>query len=345
MAQILTFRPPDTVAFRHSLFSKFSDAHFRMDETGSVPVVAFQMGDQKVILPLSGIKREFRLAEYTADAVMLNTIARSLRFVSVLRSGDRIPSEILTGDVSFAPKPEHHATALRRITAELVGWNLDQDVPRNEPAQMRQFTARFVNDETIRYALLRLAAHFGYGADGANRLAGTMNDVASEMAAIEAIRMRCAGVNGLGEKLGRLRNDFSHQANIMSDLEPVLGLIKQPIGIFRDKLAGVDAILSEIVTLFGDFPSVRKMLREVRDDLLCRLAPWADITKEWDGVSTRAPDPFAIVPMLRDLYRFLAPRFMPVDEWELVLAREDKLEDGATYGSVVTWFEREPHVA
>jgi hypothetical protein len=137
MAQVLIFRPPETVAFRQSLFSTFSDAQFRMDETGMVPVVAFQMGDQKVILPLSEIKREFRLAEYTADAVMLNTIARSLRFVNVLRSGDRIPSEILTGNVSSVPEPEHHAAALRRITAELVGWNLAQDVPRSEPAQMR----------------------------------------------------------------------------------------------------------------------------------------------------------------------------------------------------------------
>jgi hypothetical protein len=163
-----------------------------------------------------------------------------------------------------------------------------------------------------------------------------MNDIADEMAAIEAIRARCMSVNGLGDKLGRLRNEFSHQANTMADLEPVLSLIKQPIGIFRDKLAGVDKTLSEIVTLFGDFPSVRKLLREVRDDLLCRLAPWAEITTEWDSVSTRAPDPFALVPKLRNLYRFLAPRFMPADEWELVLAGEYSLQDGATDGAVVT---------
>jgi hypothetical protein len=337
MSQILTFHPPEVVAFEHGFFASFPDAYFRLSENGNTPVVAFEMGDQKVTLPFSGIKREFKLPEFCADAVMLNIIVQALNFVNILRIGDPIPPEVLTGEASWDPGPNHLAAAERRLSTELVGWSLGQEVPRGDPVRLRQFVAQNVNETAVNEALGQLSGLFGFGADGVGRLTVTMNDISDELAYIMALRERCQSVSSVGQKLKHLGREFTHHASVMADLQPALRLIKAPIQEFGEKLSGVDNKMSEIVTLFGDFESTQGLLRSSRDDLHCRLEPWDGIANDWERVNVTALDPFSITHKLRDLYRFLASRFMPTDEWALVLSRDGDEDDGQV--PVVTWFE------
>ena len=48
-----------------------------------------------------------------------------------------------------------------------------------------------------------------------------------------------------------------------------------------------------------------------------------------------------MTPLLRDLYRYLAPRYMPADTWALLLAKDRNLDETRRYGKVTTWFERD----
>lgn len=146
MARRLVYRPPGKVSFRHNFFGTFPDIQFRRAANGMEPVAAFRMGDQQFALPFIGLKREFGLPEYMADAVMLNTISRALDFVSILQQGDDIPPEVLTGESSWQPDAAHFALARRRVTAELVGWSQGAEVPRNNAVAQQQFVAQFVND-------------------------------------------------------------------------------------------------------------------------------------------------------------------------------------------------------
>lgn len=345
MAQVLTFRIPERIEFRHSFFTTFPDAQFRIGANDDVPVMTFEMGDQKTALPLPGVKREFKIPEYSDDGVMLNTVTRSLNYVTILKIGDPVPGEVLTGKSSWTPTKEDHAAATQRVTSELVGWNLAVEVPRSHPGKMRQFAEQYVDEETTRYALLRLAAHFGMGSDGAERLAKVLDDIAQEVAYIETLRGRCGEVNGLGRKLVGMQKTFAHQASVMSDLEPVARIFKEPVRLFRDEFAELDNKLSEVVTVFGDLPSLKTIMRRGRDQLLRRLAPWKEITESWARMGADATDPFAVVPYLRDLYRFMAPRYVPADEWELMLSQNNLDAAAGPQGKVVTWFERDPKVA
>ncbi|MBO6785064.1 MAG: hypothetical protein JJ899_17590 [Alphaproteobacteria bacterium] len=345
MAKYLVFRFPERVVLQHSFFSKFPDALFLRDEESGVPVLMFELGEQKVRLPFEGFKREFGLAEWAADAVMLNTIAISLNYVTALKIGDDVPMEVLTGNPSWTPDALQIAEARKRVTAELVGWNLEQEVPRDDPAQLRQFGERYVNGETIRFALLRLSAHLGYRADGASQLSKTMNDLCEEFSYIEALRERAAGVAGISRKVAAMKGAFSHHAGIMADLHPVSQMIATPVGQFREMLREMDGCLSNIASVFSDFEATKRYVREKRDGLAQRLAPWDALHSTWDQLSPRGADPFSIVPPLRDLYRFLAPRYMPVDEWTLLLSRGTEEEQRKPYGAVKTWYEREPSVA
>lgn len=343
MGQLLTFRLPETVAFEHNFFSSFPNTQFRLDQDGQVPVVSFEMAEQQALLPFSGVKREFQIPEYTRDGVMLNAVAQSLKFVSILKVGDAIPSEVFAGTTSWTFQPQNLQAAKHRINAELVGWNLSIEVPRTDPVLMRQFVAQYVNDETIRYSLLRLAAHFGFAADGASRLAGTMDKIAHETAYIEALRERCAIVGGLGNKLMTYRRDFAGYPNVTAEVDPVIRLIRESMRSYRDKFEEADGWLGEVVTLFGDFASVRELMQGAREDLLQRLTPWDAVTQEWNELPLKDLDTFEVIPRLRELYRFLAARYMAADDWELILSGRDLGNQGQ--GKVVTWYEREPHVA
>jgi len=345
MGQVLTFRLAKTVAFQHSFFSTFPNTQFRMDSDNRVPVVAFEMAEQQAILPFDGVKREFQISEYTEDGVMLNAVAQALKFVSLLKVGDSIPAEVLGGNLDGTFQPQNLEAAKQRITAELVGWNLSAEVPRSDPALMRGFVAQYVDDETVRYSLLRLAAHFGFAADGASRLADTIDKIAHETAYIEALRERCSVVGGLGNKLVTYRRDFAGYPAVTWEVDPVIRLIRESMRTYRGKFEEVDNLLGEIVTLFGDFASVRGILLNAREDLLQRMIPWDAVTREWNELPLKDLDTFEVIPRLRELYRFLAARYVPADDWELILSGRKLDKDNKSQGKTVTWYEREPNVA
>ena len=157
---------------------------------------------------------------------MLNIIVQALNFVNILGIGDPIPPEVLTGEASWDPGPNHLAAAERRLSTELVGWSLGQEVPRGDPVRLRQFVAQNVNETAVNEALCQLSGLFGFGADGVGRLTVTMNDISDELAYIMALRERCQSVSSVGQKLKHLGREFTHHASVMADLQPALRLIK-----------------------------------------------------------------------------------------------------------------------
>ncbi len=346
MSRYLVFRPPEKIAFRHNFFGTFPEIQFRREANGTEPVAAFRMGDQQFALPFVGLKREFGLSEYTADAVMLNTIASALDFVTIMQLGDDIPPEVLTGEASWQPDAAHIARARRRVTAELVGWSQGTEVPRENAVAQQQFVAEYVNDESIRFSLLRLAASMGEGTHYATTLSKTVDHVSEEFAYIEALREQTTSVAGIAIKIRNMRGEFKHHSSIMAELDPVARMIVEPVRQFRTLITKVDDRVADITTVMEHFELVQQEMREVRDDLTRRLSPWVPFRERWDQIAAHNADPFTLVPALRDMYRFLAPRHMPVDEWKLVLSRGEKERDAKTYGSVVTWYERgEPSAA
>lgn len=341
MGRVLTFRTPDTVEFEHRFFASFPDACFRLDESEGIPVYSFGLGAQQVALPFPGIKREFTIREYAHDAVMLNTVERSLRFVSLLGIGDRIPPEILTGDASWEPTHIHHHAARKRIGAHLVAWQTEQSVLMTDPVMLERFVAAHVDDEGIAKALVRMASELGCSGDDNGVVSETMDAAVDEVSYIEALRERYLAVCRVGRRLQKVRRDFAHHASVISEVDPVARLITVPIRSLGLNLAEVDARLSGVVSLFRDFEFHRTAIRDIRDEMFARLNPWDDITESWSRLSGDISDPYAVTPLLRDLYRYLAPRFMPADTWALLLAKDRRLDESRQYGKVTTWFERQ----
>lgn len=347
MGQILTFKPPDVVAFEHRFFSSFPDAHFRLDESEAVPVYSFGLGAQKVALTIAGIKREFTIREYAHDAVMLNTVERSLRFVSILGIGDPIPPEVLTGAASWQPSPLNKAAARKRIGAHLIAWQMEEPVNLTDPIKLERFAATHVNDDAVVAALAGIASELGSNIEGDDSAGGidavseVMDSAVDEISYIEALRERYLAVCRVRSRLKKVRRDFAHHASVIGEVDPVSRLIVIPIQALALNLTEVDARLSSIVSMFSNFDFHRDAIRGIRDEMFARLNPWDEIAEDWARLSGDISDPYAVTPLLRDLYRYLAPRFLPGDKWSLLLAKDRRLDESREYGKVTTWFERD----
>lgn len=345
MARVLTFNAPAIVAFEHRFFGSFPDACFRFDEGERVPVFTFGLGQQQVALPFAGIKREFSIREYSHDAVMLNTVERGLRFVSLLCAGDPIPPEVLTGDASWEPGEGHRTGARNRLGAHLVGWHTGQSIPHGDPVALEKFTVHNVSDVSVAEALQGMAVVLGQEGDPDGMIAEVMSAAVSELSYIEALRERYRAVCRVADRLQKLRREFAHHTSVMDDVEPVARLITVPIRALGLSLTEVDARLASIMSLFCDFDFHRTAIRDIRDDMYSRLSPWEEITAAWGQLSGNITDPYSVTPLLRDLYRFLAPRFMPADTWALIHAKDGALDRNRQYGNIITWYERDNHAA
>lgn len=90
------------LVLRHPVFRTFDDPFFRMPEVERKPVLVIRLDDRQASLPVSALMREFSIGPGDEDGVMLAMVTRALEFVTGLRIGDRLPSEILTGEASWA---------------------------------------------------------------------------------------------------------------------------------------------------------------------------------------------------------------------------------------------------
>src|SRR5581483_4431831 len=114
---------PDHVRLQHVLFRRFGDPVFRRAETDSSPVMVVLLGEREAALPLRALQREFSIADESEDGRMLVLIAAALDFVTCLRPGDPFPPEVLSGEASWEPSPQHGRLAEARLRLHLVNWS------------------------------------------------------------------------------------------------------------------------------------------------------------------------------------------------------------------------------
>ncbi len=56
----------------------------------------------------------------------------------------------------------------------------------------------------------------------------------------------------------------------------------------------------------------------MRNDLHQELMIWEEPLAQWEEVTEQNFDASEVAPKVADLYRFLAPLYAPVDEWERI---------------------------
>jgi hypothetical protein len=89
----------------------------------------------------------------------------------------------------------------------------------------------------------------------------------------------------------------------------------------------VDSQTTDTLLLLQNIERHRGFLRPCRDRLYSTLLEWESILKAWDGLpSNLQKEVEGVWKVIEDTYRFLAPRYMTVQEWQTITAVPDKTE-------------------
>lgn len=303
------------VAFETPFFSKVENGHFRLSEGIEEPSFALRLSDGDVVLPLDGIRREFGIAEDSPDGTMLAQVADALNYVKLLRLGDPLPKEVTTGEASWDVREEHHAAAYGRLTLQLAGWMSGSETTITSHEELAKAAEDPETRESINAAFGEAAAALGLGADGREQVVRTIEDLAGELAHVEALRERFDGIETMLGKAKELRRIYAHEGSNRENANACVRLLTVAVHAYGQIFDVVDAQTSDIVGALKNLEAQREFIRTVRNDLFKRLSAWAEVLEAWERIEPKRSR--FNEDWLRKTYRFLAPRFLRVDEWEL----------------------------
>ena len=164
---------------------------------------------------------------------------------------------------------------------------------------------------------------------GANAVSALIEELSQEMAYIEALRdWLLLRAQAMLKRLQQTSQDLLLFApGRRETVLQVLRLASTAVTELTSKFDEVDAQTAEIASALRHLDQQKSFLRPHRDRLYCALLTWEAILAEWDKLPQgvfKGTD--GLWRLIDDTYRFLAPRFMTVQEWQGVLAASDKTE-------------------
>ena len=321
----------DTIRFEHKIFSSFEDILFRLSAQDNKPVMIVDMGGSEVALTLAGIKNEFKIADATADGKMLNLIGDALDFVKALKPGDKLPKEVLTGEPSWEISERHLEIAKQRLNMQLVTWLSGGETLITDPEALLQIAEDPTTKDKVNNAFSEAAQQLGFGSDR-EKVIELIEKLARELAHIEALRDMYARVVEISDKVQTLRKLYSRERSVFDIADRVARLMKLATDGFEDTFTQTDANTGEIMSVLKNIDAQVSYIRKSRDLLYRQLRAWDETFEMWER--TPAQQSHKVPDVLRETYRFLAPRYMPVDEWKLFTKLSEQQEETK---SAMTW--------
>ena len=324
--------PDSAVVLSIPLFKAVPDGYFHKSSAQDV-VYALRLGDVDVSLPVSGIRKEFQIEDGSADGQMLDQIVRALDFVASLRVGDPLPLEVLTGEPSWEITAAHRLRAYQRLTLQLATWITGEERVCTSAEELNQIAEDPNNKRKWNEAFDEAAKRLGFEENGRDQVMALVSSLAEELAYIEALRDRYELIQPMDQGVQRLRRLYARENSVREIADAVARLV----GIAKERLTTsfdeIDAQTGEILSVLKKPAQQVRYIRKMRDTLYCSLIAWTDILERWHKAAPKRDE--SNVTLLRDTYRFLAPRYMPVVEWMLVNQRR-KAKKGKT-DTLVVW--------
>ncbi|SEH27063.1 hypothetical protein [Magnetospirillum fulvum] len=308
----------DDIGFEHKFFTSFEDLYFRMTDSGE-PVAVLKLANNEAVLSFDGLKREFMLKEDSLDFRMLDRVAEGLQFVRGLRPGDRLPKEVTSREASWEPQDRHRRIAYQRLTMQLVTWLTGNENVISNITELAQVAEDPQVKKNVQLAFTEAAEELGLGRDRRDEVVQYIETLARELAYIEALRDTFAEVERIDDKLQALRRIYGAERSMIETVDQVARLSQRAIKLFRDYFDQIDAQTGEILSMLKNIDNQIGYIRQVRDALHCRLLPWEDFIQIWKTVFVVRSDDNT--NKIRDIYQFLAPRYMQFNDWVLVTRR------------------------
>ena len=295
--------------FEHKVFT-LPGARFGLTEDGTIPAFQFQLGALTVALPLDTLRGEFGIEPESPDGALLAIVEKSLRFVKDIRPGDSIPRELLDGTASWSVEDRHRLRAKARLWARAIGS--DECLGAEDPA-LEAFIARPETVATVKAACAAIAAKLGYEMTAQSVLA-RIDDLARELAYIEALQARCGDVLNIVPKVNQLARVYRSDRAVVDELSRIRTLMLKPIEFYDGIFARLSKRQEDLETAVGHFHERVEFIREQRDDLHQSTMLWDPILAAWKAIEmTRCSETEA---KIGELYHFIARHYLTATAWQ-----------------------------
>jgi hypothetical protein len=305
----------DCCSLTHRVFGLFGPPLFRRAETDGTPVMVVQLGEKTAAIPLRALQREFAIDDDSDDGRMLGLIAQSLDFVTGLRLGDKLPTEVLSGQASWEPDAVHLQIANARLQWQLVAWlnsGTGADALQLDAESLLQVADDPVRRQQVQAAFTKAAEPLGLPDKEA--VIRMVEELAHELAYIEALRDRLLRrVRGMADKLNYMAQCYHGDGSHLETLTQVRRLTIVALKQIGHRFDELDAQTGEVMAALRNAESQRAFIRSNRDWLYRTQRAWQSLLLEWDTAGTSFDE--GVLQLLNRSYQFLAPRFMPVTEW------------------------------
>lgn len=299
--------------FQHKVF-RLPGAFFNLDPTSKDPVLNITLGDLKAALPFNTLRESFEIGDDTPDGKLLDHVARGLRFVKVIRPGEQIPGELLDGKASWSVDDRHRIVARGRLTVQLVSWITGSEMIVVDLEELEQVVEDPQTKQRLKAAFGQIAEKLGITANAEQYITDRVDDLAQELAYIEALRERFKAIRTINDNLAKITQIYRTDRTFCNELARMQGLIRKPIKEYDAIFDQADAQTGEIFGALKAFDTTVRFIRKIRDELRVRLLEWEEILALWDGLPIEKSQELEQVQ--KRTYHFLANRFIEVRVWE-----------------------------
>jgi hypothetical protein len=312
------------VRFDHWFFHKMEEIHFQLSGPDKEPTLVAKYSKNDVVLTIKGIMKEFNIDPKSPDGWMLDQVGKGLKYVKGLCMGDPLPKEILTREASWALSKRHQEIAYQRVSLQLVNWMSGGENMITDPDELLQLADDPAIKKQISAAFGQAAEKLGYGRDEKEKVIRHVEELAKELAYIEALRDRFRRIKIMDDKIQELRRLYGREKSVLEIADQVARLGQRAVSEFEAMFLEADAQTGEILSVLKNLTATVSYIRDKRDELHIRLMAWDDILDRWQQAEMKISQHNPT--LLRDTYKFLAPRFMMVKEWVLM----SKLQEGGS---------------
>ena len=151
---------------------------------------------------------------------MMARIAMGLKYVKVLFLGDPLPKDTLNGEASWTLSPKHILIAHQRVAMRLVNLMSADEPTVTDPAELMKMADDPMVKKKINQAFAVAAEKLGLPTERKEEVIGFVNQLANEMADIQALRDRFDKIVMMREKIQLARTKYSREPLVRENRRP-----------------------------------------------------------------------------------------------------------------------------
>lgn len=283
---------------------------FSLTEGSREVILNIPMGDITGSIKLASLCAEFGIEKGSSDDTLLNLVKRGIPYVRQIRPNDVIPSEVLDGSASWQIDNRHATLAMSRLSMRLVNWLTGSDVDTMDAAAVLSIVEDKEMADRVNQGLEKAA---GIIKKRKEEVIVRFENLAKELAYIEALRDYYATIYKLFGRLKKFQSVYSDDANLVQEIERMRQLMKPPIAHIRATFENIDLQTMEVLPLIKSYEAKISLIRTTRDNLHLETTIWEDLMNIWEGVPDYRSDEAKIA--LQNTYKFLAKNFTVSHSW------------------------------